>query len=297
MRTHTFYDPQTYTLTYVVYDPDSRDAVVIDPVLDYDPQGSQTSLESIEKVSAFLTEQRLTLRHILETHAHADHLTGAQLLKRRFGAAVVIGNRITEVQVTFKNIFDLPDSFATDGSQFDRLLSDGQGLQSGTLQVGAIGTPGHTPACMTYQIGDVLFTGDALFIEDYGTGRCDFPQGSANDLYHSVHDKLYSLPDTTRVFVGHDYQPGGRALRFETTIGASKAHNIQLRQDTTLEQFVQFRQTRDKTLAAPRLLFPSVQVNVDAGRLPRTQKNGVRYLQVPLNLFHPTEEDGSPRQS
>jgi glyoxylase-like metal-dependent hydrolase (beta-lactamase superfamily II) len=297
MRTHTFYDPQTYTLTYVVYDPDSRDAVVIDPVLDYDPQGSQTSLESIEKVSAFLTEQRLTLRHILETHAHADHLTGAQLLKRRFGAAVVIGNRITDVQVTFKNIFDLPDSFATDGSQFDRLLSDGQGLQSGTLQVGAIGTPGHTPACMTYQIGDALFTGDALFIEDYGTGRCDFPQGSANDLYHSVHDKLYALPDTTRVFVGHDYQPGGRALRFETTIGASKAHNIQLRQDTTLEQFVQFRQTRDKTLAAPRLLFPSVQVNVDAGRLPRTQKNGVRYLQVPLNLFHPTEEDGSPRQS
>jgi glyoxylase-like metal-dependent hydrolase (beta-lactamase superfamily II) len=297
MRTHTFYDPQTYTLTYVVYDPDSRDAVVIDPVLDYDPQGSQTSLESIEKVSAFLTEQRLTLRHILETHAHADHLTGAQLLKRRFGAAVVIGNRITEVQVTFKNIFDLPDSFATDGSQFDRLLSDGQGLQSGTLQVGAIGTPGHTPACMTYQIGDALFTGDALFIEDYGTGRCDFPQGSANDLYHSVHDKLYAQPDTTRVFVGHDYQPGGRALRFETTIGASKAHNIQLRQDTTLEQFVQFRQTRDKTLAAPRLLFPSVQVNVDAGRLPRTQKNGVRYLQVPLNLFHATEEDGSPRQS
>lgn len=297
MRTHTFYDPQTYTLTYVVYDPDSRDAVVIDPVLDYDPQGSQTSLESIEKVSAFLTEQRLTLRHILETHAHADHLTGAQLLKRRFGAAVVIGNRITEVQATFKRIFDLPDSFATDGSQFDRLLSDGQGLQSGTLQVGAIGTPGHTPACMTYQIGDVLFTGDALFIEDYGTGRCDFPQGSANDLYHSVHDKLYTQPDTTRVFVGHDYQPGGRALRFETTIGASKAHNIQLRQDTTLEQFVQFRQTRDKTLAAPRLLFPSVQVNVDAGRLPRTQKNGVRYLQVPLNLFHPTEEDGSPCQS
>ena len=297
MRTHTFYDPQTYTLTYVVYDPDSRDAVVIDPVLDYDPQGSQTSLESIEKVSAFLTEQRLTLRHILETHAHADHLTGAQLLKRRFGAAVVIGNRITEVQATFKRIFDLPDSFATDGSQFDRLLSDGQGLQSGTLQVGAIGTPGHTPACMTYQIGDALFTGDALFIEDYGTGRCDFPQGSANDLYHSVHDKLYAQPDTTRVFVGHDYQPGGRALRFETTIGASKAHNIQLRQDTTLEQFVQFRQTRDKTLAAPRLLFPSVQVNVDAGRLPRTQKNGVRYLQVPLNLFHPTEEDGSPRQS
>ena len=297
MRTHTLYDPQTYTLTYVVYDPDSRDAVVIDPVLDYDPQGSQTSLESIEKVSAFLTEQRLTLRHILETHAHADHLTGAQLLKRRFGAAVVIGNRITEVQATFKRIFDLPDSFATDGSQFDRLLSDGQGLQSGTLQVGAIGTPGHTPACMTYQIGDALFTGDALFIEDYGTGRCDFPQGSANDLYHSVHDKLYAQPDTTRVFVGHDYQPGGRALRFETTIGASKAHNIQLRQDTTLEQFVQFRQTRDKTLAAPRLLFPSVQVNVDAGRLPRTQKNGVRYLQVPLNLFHPTEEDGSPRQS
>ncbi len=294
MRIQTFYDPATYTLTYVVFDPDSHDAIVIDPVLDYDPLASQTSLASIEKVSAFVQAEGLSLRHVLETHAHADHLTGAQYLKRRFGAQVVIGQRITEVQQTFKHIFSLADDFPVDGSQFDRLLADGQVLTSGRLQIEAIGTPGHTPACLTYKVGDALFTGDALFMEDYGTGRCDFPAGSAADLYESIHDKLYLQPDSTRVFVGHDYQPNGRSLRYETTIGISKASNIHITAHTTKEQFVAFRQTRDKTLTQPRLLFPSVQVNVDAGRLPAPQKNGIRYLQIPLNLKRPTADDGVP---
>lgn len=293
MRIHSFFDPATFTLTYVVYDPDSRDAVVVDSVLDFDPLAVQTSLASVQQVSAFLQAQQLTLRQVLETHAHADHLTGAQYLKRRFGAGVVIGARITEVQSTFKQVFDLPASFATDGRQFDRLLADGQGLHAGSLRIEAIGTPGHTPACLTYKIGDALFTGDALFMEDYGTGRCDFPGGSAEELYESVREKLYRQPEHMRVFVGHDYQPGGRALRYETTIGTSKRQNIQLRTETSKEQFVSFRNARDKTLTAPRLLFPSVQVNIDAGRLPTAHQNGVRYLQVPVNLKQPTADDGS----
>ena len=293
MRIHSFFDPATFTLTYLVYDEDSRDAVVIDPVLDFDPLTIQTSLASLQRISAFVHEQQLTLRHVLETHAHADHLTGAQYLKRRFGASVVIGARITEVQATFKQVFDLPASFATDGRQFDCLLNDGQGLHAGTLHIEAIATPGHTPACLTYKIGDALFTGAALFIEDYGTGRCDFPRGSAAELYESVHDKLYRQPDDLRVFVGHDYQPGGRALRWETTIGTSKRQNVQLQAATTKEQFVSFRIARDKTLTAPRLLFPSVQVNIDAGRLPSAHENGTRYLQIPMNLKQPTSDDGS----
>lgn len=295
MRIHSFFDPATFTLTYVVFDPDSRDAVVIDPVLDFDPLSAQTSLVSVEKVLDFLAEQRLKLHYVLETHAHADHLTGAQYLKRRFGAGVVIGALITQVQETFRHVFDLPEDFKVDGSQFDVLMADGQVLGAGTLRITALSTPGHTPACLSYLIGDAVFTGDALFIEDYGTGRCDFPRGSAQALYHSVHDRLYALPDSTRVFVGHDYQPNGRPVRAETTIGASKRLNVQLREETTEAEFVAFRTGRDKTLAPPRLLYPSVQVNVDAGRLPPPHGNGIRYLRLPLNLFRPTADDGSER--
>lgn len=294
MDIKTFYDPATFTLTYVVYDGRTGDAVVIDPVLDYDPIAAATSTGSVEEVERFVRERSLKLRYVLETHAHADHLTGAQYLKRRFEAKVAIGRRITEVQETFKGVFDLGE-LATDGSQFDRLVGDGERIEAGSLTVEVIGTPGHTPACVTYKIGDALFTGDALFIEDYGTGRCDFPRGDAAALFHSVHDKLYALPDETRVFVGHDYQPGGRPLRYETTIGASKAANVQLRAETTEAEFVAFRKGRDKTLQAPRLLFPSIQVNIAAGRLPAPGGNGVRYLKVPLNLRRPTEEDGTPR--
>lgn len=296
MRIHSFFDAPTYTLTYVVFDPDSHDAVVIDPVLDYDPLASRVSLQSAEQLAAFLRENGLRLRQILETHAHADHLSGAQYLKRQFGASVVIGEHITEVQRVFKHIFNLPESFPTDGRQFDRLLADGQEIELGTLRIQAIHTPGHTPACLTYQIQDALFTGDSLFIEDYGTGRCDFPRGSAEALYDSIHGKLYALPDATRVFVGHDYMPGGRPMRCETTIGRSKRENIQLRHDTTKEEFVTFRQSRDKTLSAPRLLFQSVQVNIAAGHLPPAAPNGIRYLHAPLNLGNPVLDDGTPVQ-
>ncbi len=286
------YDPRTYTLTFVVHDPKTKDAVVVDPVLDFDPASGRTWTESADKVSRFIDAEGLKLRYILETHAHADHLTGAQILRRRYDAPVVIGAPIRSVQQTFQGVFGLGDALKTDGSQFDRLLGDGDSLPAGSLTVEAIATPGHTPACMTYKIGDAIFTGDALFMDDYGTGRCDFPGGSAEDLFDSI-QKLYRLPDETRVFVGHDYQPGGRDLRWETTIGASKASNPQLRGETTKENFVKLRQARDKTLAAPRLLFPSVQVNVDAGRLPRPI-HGVSFLRVPLNPFTPADELGEP---
>ena len=292
----TLYDPATFTLTYVVYDPSSKDAVVIDPVLDYDPLGSVTSTESAEKLAGFLDGKGLRLHWVLETHAHADHISASAWLKTRYPSAkVAIGVGITEVQATFKPVFDMPAAFRTDGSQFDALLADGEVLSAGTVAVTAIATPGHTPACVSFRVGDAVFTGDALFMEDYGTGRCDFPKGSADQLYTSVHDKLYALPDATRVFVGHDYQPGGREVKWETSIGASKEKNIQLRQATTREEFVRNRNTRDATLKAPRLLYPSVQVNIDAGRLPEQADNGIRYLRVPLNLRKPTHRDGTPK--
>lgn len=292
MQIRAFYDPATHTLSYVVFDSATRDAVVIDPVLDFDPLASRTRTDSVETIATFLKERRLELHYVLETHAHADHLSGSQFLRRRFGARVAIGRRIDQVQKTFQRIFDHAD-LATDGSQFDLLLDDGQVLHAGSLQIDVIATPGHTPACVSYKIGDAVFTGDALFLEDYGTGRCDFPQGSAESLYHSVHDKLYALPDETRVFVGHDYQPGGRELRWETTIGRSKAQNVQLTAATTRDEFVKLRQQRDATLAPPVLLYPSVQVNIDAGRLPRPHANGTRYLVLPLDSKAPTADDGS----
>lgn len=288
-----FFDKRTQTLTYVVFDPETRDAVVIDPVLDYDPVGSVTFTESVDAVTAFAREKELRLHYVLETHAHADHLSGSQLLARRFGARVVIGKRITLVQATFKQIFDLPATFATDGSQFDVLFEEGDVLLAGSLSIGALATPGHTPACLSYRIGDAVFTGDALFIEDYGTGRCDFPRGSAEALFDSV-QKLYRLPESTRVFVGHDYQPNGRDVRWETSIGASKRGNVQLDEKTTRAEFVSFRQRRDAALAAPKLLFQSVQVNVDAGRLPPPHDNGIRYLRLPLNFLRPANELGEP---
>jgi len=289
----SFFDPATFTLTFLVFDPATRDAVVIDPVLDYDQLASQTSTASADKVIAFSEARGLNLRWVLETHAHADHLSASQYLKRKLGARVAIGERIREVQSTFKAVLDMPGSFATDGSQFDRLLRDGETLEAGSLKIEVIATPGHTPACVTFKIDDAVFTGDALFMEDYGTGRCDFPRGSADELYSSIHGRLYQLPDATRVFVGHDYQPEGRPLKYETTIGASKRKNIQLKVETTREQFVAARSARDASLRQPRLLFPSVQVNIDAGRLPQARGNGIRYLQIPVNLRRPTGDDGS----
>ncbi len=284
MQVKHFFDARTWTLTYVVWDATTRDAVILDPVLDFDPATGRVWQESVLAVMAWVEAESLTVRAILETHAHADHLSGAQALKARFGAPVVIGAGITRVQAVFAPLFDLGADFKPDGSQFDQLLLDEEEASFGSLTVKALHTPGHTPACMSYVLGDAVFTGDALFMPDYGVGRCDFPHGDAGALYTSVHDTLYLLPDSTRVFVGHDYQPEGRPVAFETTIGASKASNVQLRADTPRETFVKARNARDSTLAAPRLLLPSIQVNIDAGRLPKPHANGRHYLLTPLKI-------------
>ena len=287
MEIKAFYDARTFTVTYVVYDPASRDAVIIDPVLDYDPAASKVWTESVEQLVEFAKAQALNVHYILETHAHADHLSGSQLLKKTFpNAQVAIGERIQVVQETFKKVFDLPDDFPTDGSQFDRLLKDSETVQAGTLAFDVIFTPGHTPACACYKFGDAVFTGDSIFMPDMGTGRCDFPAGSAHDLYESITKKLYALPDATRIFVGHDYQPGGREVAFETTVGAQKRENIQLKATTSEADFTEFRKNRDKQLAAPKLLFQSVQVNIDAGKMPKPNSECRRYLKIPMNVFN-----------
>ncbi len=296
MKIEAKYHPGTATLTYIVWDEETRDAVIIDPVLDYDPVGSSTKALSVTDLIAFVKRHRLNVHAILETHAHADHITGAQALKSALGAKVLIGEHIRSVQETFKPVFGFGENFATDGSQFDGLIADGDILETGSLKVRALHTPGHTPACLSFHIGDAVFTGDALFMPDQGTGRCDFPGGSAEALYDAVTSKLYTLPDSTRVFVGHDYQPGGRALVYETTIGASKAQNIQLTGDTSKEAFVQFRKERDGSLAAPRLLFQSVSLNVGAGHMPKPDANGIRRLAMPINLFSPSDDDGVPKE-
>lgn len=278
-----FFDKNTWTLTYVVWDPKTQDAVVIDPVMDYDQAASKTSEESARAVIDFLRAQKLTLHLILETHAHADHLSGSQIIKREFPAAqLAIGEKITRVQEVFKGIFGLPEDFKTDGSQFDRLIKDGEELIAGSLKIKTIFTPGHTPACASYFIDGHIFVGDALFMPDYGTGRCDFPDGSAQDLYRSIHGRLYELPEDTKVYTGHDYMPNGRALKYMATIAEEKRENIQLKAQTTLEEFVKFRTERDRTLAAPKLLLPSIQVNIDAGHLPEADAAGKRYLRIPI---------------
>jgi glyoxylase-like metal-dependent hydrolase (beta-lactamase superfamily II) len=291
MRIQPFYDARTFTLSYVVFDPQTRDAIAIDPVLDYEPVGSFTYTESVDRLSDFVRNERLRLHWVLETHAHADHLSAAQILRRRFDAKVAIGAPITAVQETFKDLLAL-DHLATDGSQFDRLLREGDVVVAGTVRVEVIATPGHTPACMTYRVGDALFTGDLLFMDDYGTGRCDFPGGSATAMYDSV-QKLYALPGATQVYPGHDYPPAGRTWRHATTLDASKDHNPQLSGGTTRDAFVAMRTARDRGLASPKLLFPSIQVNVDGGRMPPL-RGGRRYLVTPINLFRPADDIGEP---
>jgi glyoxylase-like metal-dependent hydrolase (beta-lactamase superfamily II) len=279
-----FFDKNTWTLTYVVWDERTRDAVVIDPLMDYDPAASKTSEESAKSIIEFLRAKDLKLHLILETHAHADHLSGSQIIKREFPTAqIAIGEKITKVQEIFKGVFGLPEDFKTDGSQFDRLLKDEEEFQAGSIKIKTLFTPGHTPACASYYIDGNVFAGDALFMPDYGTGRCDFPAGSAIELYHSVHDRLYKLPESTKVYTCHDYLPNGRPLKFMATIAEEKKENIQLKEQTSLEEFVRFRTERDRTLAVPKLLLPSVQVNIDAGHLPVPEKNGKRYLRIPVS--------------
>lgn len=284
MNIEPFFDERTFTITYVVFDEASRDAVIIDPVLDYEPSGGKLWTESLERLAAFIDQKQLTVHHVLETHAHADHLSGSQWLKKRYGAKVGISERIVEVQGVFKDVFAL-DELPTDGRQFDVLLKDRQVLKTGTLELTAIATPGHTPACMSFQVGDAVFTGDALFLDDVGVGRCDFPKGDAAALYDSVVSRLFTLPDATRLFVGHDYPPAGRTWRAMTTVGSAKQANAQLTASMSKPAFVEKRTARDRTLSPPRLLYPSVQVNIAAGQLPAPRSNGRRYLVTPLTGF------------
>ncbi|HEY8153314.1 MAG TPA: MBL fold metallo-hydrolase [Myxococcota bacterium] len=282
MKIQHFFDEPTATLSYVVWDEDARVAVLIDSLLDFDPKSGRTCTRSCEAVARFLDERRLSLTLVLDTHAHADHLTGMPFFRERYGARTGIGAEIRQVQAIFRRIFNLGDAFPVDGSQFDVLLREGDVLAAGPLRVEAIHTPGHTPACMSYRIGDALFVGDGLFMPDYGTARCDFPGGSAEALYDSI-QRLYTLPEATRVFTCHDYRPGGRPLRFESTIGEQKRTNVQLSHATTRAAFIELRKTRDAGLEMPTLILPSIQVNIRAGRLPEPESNGISYLKIPLN--------------
>lgn len=284
MKVKHFFDPDTYTLTYLVTDEKTKDTVIIDPVLDFDPPSGEVSDKSLLPVVEYIQKEGLNVRAILETHAHADHLSSSQVLKKIFPQAILaISEKIKLVQEFFKQHFNI-DYLETKGLQFDHLLKDNEEVNFGSLKFKAIPTPGHTPACMSFYFDDGhVFTGDALFMPDYGTGRCDFPKGSSKDLYHSIAKKLYSLPDETKVYVGHDYSPNGREMKYQTTIGESKKHNIQLKENTTEQEFITFRDNRDKTLSAPRLLLPSIQVNIDAGHLPPQESNGKSYLKLPLN--------------
>lgn len=283
MKIKHFFDPDTFTLTYLVTDETTKDTVIIDPVLDFDPPSGLVTDKSLKPVIEYIKENGLQVKAILETHAHADHLSSSQVLKKLFPHAVLaISEKIIEVQEIFKKHFNI-DYLEAKGLQFDYLLKDNEDINFGSLKMKAIPTPGHTPACMSYYFDGHIFTGDALFMPDYGTGRCDFPKGSSKALYNSVSKNLYSLPDEVKVYVGHDYSPNGREMKYQTTIGESKKSNLQLNEKTTEAEFVSFRDARDKTLKAPRLLLPSIQVNIDAGHLPPQESNGKSYLKLPLN--------------
>jgi glyoxylase-like metal-dependent hydrolase (beta-lactamase superfamily II) len=280
-----FHHAATGTWTYVVADPATREAAIIDPVLDYDWKSGRTATTSADQVVAHCRRHGLHVRWVLETHAHADHLSAAQALKREIGGEVAIGAGIRGVQQTFKRVFGLGEDFAADGAQFDRLLADGQQLELGQCTIEVITTPGHTSDSVSFRVGDAVFIGDTLFMPDGGSARCDFPGGDARQLYRSVSERLYALPSTTRVFVCHDYCPGGRAARCETTIDEQRRSNIHIRAGVDEHEFVRMRTERDATLDVPNLIVPSVQVNIRAGHLPPPDPDGVSYLRVPLNVF------------
>jgi glyoxylase-like metal-dependent hydrolase (beta-lactamase superfamily II) len=282
MEIQHFFDPVTSTLTYVVHD--AATGVVIDPVLDYDPKSARTSTKSAETVARYIDERGLTVPFVIDTHAHADHLTAMPYFKKRYRARTVTGSRMGIVQRAFRGIYNLGAGFPVDGRQFDLLLDEGQELEIGSFVVHAMHTPGHTPAHMSWQIGDALFVGDTLFMPDYGTARCDFPGGSAEQLFDSI-QRIYTLPANTRLFMCHDYQPGGRELRFVTTVAEQKRANIQLRQETTKQDFVALRKARDAQLDMPALILPAIQINIRAGEFPEAEANGTAYLKIPLNLF------------
>ena len=280
-----FFDPATFTYSYVVSDPETRQCAVIDSVLDYDPASGRTSHATAQRLVDYVREQDLKVQWLLETHVHADHLSAAPYLKQQLGGRMAIGDRITVVQNTFGKLFNAGTEFATDGRQFDHLFQDEETFQVGNVPARAIHTPGHTPACMTYVIGDAAFVGDTRFMPDYGTARCDFPGGDARTLYRSI-QKLFALPDETRVFMCHDYKaPGRDEFLYETTIAAEREHNVHVHSGISEQQFVDMRTARDATLAMPTLILPSVQINMRGGELPAPESTGTRYLKIPLDVL------------
>ena len=283
-QVHGIFDPSTWTVTYVVYEAPGSACAIIDSVLDYDPKSGRTSHTSADKVIAFVRSQQLQVKWILETHAHADHLSAAVYLKQQLGGQTAIGQHITTVQGVFKGIFNMEPSFRPDGSQFDHLFQDGEAIAVGALTGHAMNVPGHTPACVAYQFGDAVFVGDTLFMPDVGTARCDFPGGDAKALYASTR-KILSLPPQTRLFMCHDYPPQGRPVQFETTVAEQKAKNIHVHDGISEADFVQMRTQRDATLDMPVLILPAVQINISAGELPPKESNGIAYAKIPLNAL------------
>ena len=283
-QVHGIFDPATWTVTYVVYEKPGSACAIIDSVLDYDPKSGRTSHASADKVIEFVKANHLKVEWILETHAHADHLTAAPYLKQHLGGQTAIGDHITTVQGVFKGIFNLESSFKQDGSQFDHLFKDGETIQVGGISGHTMYVPGHTPACVAYQFGDAVFVGDTMFMPDVGTARCDFPGGNAKTLFASVR-KILSLPAQTRLFMCHDYPPNGRAVQFETTVAEQRAHNIHVKDSISEDQFVDMRTKRDATLEMPVLILPAVQINIRAGELPPKEDNGIAYAKIPLNAL------------
>lgn len=279
----SFFDESTFTATHVVHDPVTRKAAIIDSVTDFDQASGRTSFTSAEKIIDYAISQALEIEWQLETHAHADHLSAAAYLKEKLGGRIAIGERIPLVQQLFGKLFNEPESFSRDGSQFDRLFADGDEFALGDITAVALDVPGHTPVDMAYVIGDAAFVGDTMFMPDYGTARTDFPGGDPHALYRSIR-RLMALPDETRIFLCHDYKaPNREAFAWETSVGAERKENVHVRDGIEEEAFVAMRRTRDQSLTMPRLIFPSIQVNMRAGRLPQPEQNGVRYLKLPLD--------------
>lgn len=278
-----YFDETTNTASYLVIEPQSKSCAVIDPVLGFDMSASRTSTQFVDHIISDIKAKTLKLNWILDTHAHADHISAAQYLKNQLGGQVVIGEHIVEVQKIFRSIFNLSSEFVANGSQFDLLVNEHSQLPLGELVIRVLETPGHTPACVSYVIGDNVFVGDTLFMPDYGTARCDFPGGDAATLYRSIH-KLYQLADETHVYVGHDYKAANRDyFAWHTTIGEQKRNNIQINQTITEEQFITMREQKDSTLNPPKLILPSVQINIRAGNFPPPEQDGYSYLKLPLN--------------
>ena len=282
---HSFFDEPTFTVSYVVVDPATQRAAVIDSVLDYDPASGRTHTASADAIIAFVRDNNLQVDWVLETHVHADHLSAAPYLKRELGGQMAIGDNIRVVQDVFGKVFNAGTDFARDGRQFDHLFKDGESFKLGEIEATAMHTPGHTPACMSYHIGDAVFVGDTLFMPDFGTARCDFPGGDARTLFRSI-QKILALPPETRVFTAHDYKaPGRDAYKWESTVAEQRAKNIHVHDGVSEEDFVKMRTERDASLSMPRLILPSVQVNMRAGELPPPEDNGQRYLKIPLNAL------------